>query len=269
MRLHDKVAVVTGAGRGIGRAIALRFAAEGAFVVAVECDAPSLATLRDVCSAEQMLAIEGDASLQAVVDEAIAGALAARGRLDILVNNAVRYAEHGVTGTSDEDWASTIDSALTSVFRWCRAALPPMLAAGRGAIVNLASVNQIVANPNLAAYTAAKGGVHALTLQIAVEYGPRGIRCNALSPGLIVTERTGRGRTASDLAWDAEAYPVGRVGYPEDVAAAALFLASDEAAFITGVDLPVDGGLTALAPSALISPRVRGWWGRPPLTVAR
>ena len=143
-----------------------------------------------------------------------------------------------------------------------------MLEAGRGSIVNMASVNQLVANPNLAAYTAAKGAVHALTKQIAVEYGPRGIRCNAISPGLIITERTGAGRSASDLAWDAEAYPVGRVGYPEDVAAAALFLASGEAGFISGVDLPVDGGLTALAPSALITPKVRAWWGRKPLRAA-
>ena len=268
MRLRDQVAVVTGAGRGIGRAIALRFVAEGAFVVAVECDAASLESLQRECKPASLLAIEGDASTQAIVDEAVARALAARRRLDILVNNAVRYVERGVVDTTDLEWASTIDAALTAVFRWCRAALPPMLEAGRGSIVNMASVNQLVANPNLAAYTAAKGAVHALTKQIAVEYGPRGIRCNAISPGLIITERTGAGRSASDLAWDAEAYPVGRVGYPEDVAAAALFLASGEAGFISGVDLPVDGGLTALAPSALITPKVRAWWGRKPLRAA-
>jgi NAD(P)-dependent dehydrogenase (short-subunit alcohol dehydrogenase family) len=125
-----------------------------------------------------------------------------------------------------------------------------------------------VANPNLAAYTAAKGGVHALTKQIAVEYGPRGIRCNAISPALVATERTMRGRSPADAAWDAEAYPVGRIGAPADVAPAAVFLASDEAGFVTGIDLPVDGGLTALAASALVSPKVRRWWGRKPLTVA-
>jgi NAD(P)-dependent dehydrogenase (short-subunit alcohol dehydrogenase family) len=268
MRLRDKVAIVTGAGRGIGRAIAVSFIAEGAFVVAVERDHTSLASLQQEFPASALLAIEGDASTQAVVDDTVRRALAVGNRLDILVNNAISYTEHGVTSTTDADWAATIDSGLTSIFRWCRAALPPMLDAGRGSIVNLASVNQLVANPNLAAYTAAKGGVHALTKQIAVEYGPRGIRCNAVSPALIVTERTMVGRNVADLAWDAEAYPVGRVGYPVDVAAAVVFLASDEAGFISGIDLPVDGGLTALAASALISPKVRRWWGRKPLTVA-
>jgi NAD(P)-dependent dehydrogenase (short-subunit alcohol dehydrogenase family) len=143
-----------------------------------------------------------------------------------------------------------------------------MMATRHGSIVNMASINQIVANPNLAAYTAAKGGIHALTKQVAVEYGPYGIRCNAISPGLILTERTQQGRSAADLRIDCEAYPIGRIGTPQDVANAALYLASDEASFITGVDLPVDGGLTSLAPSALISPKIRGWWGRKPIQLS-
>lgn len=140
-----------------------------------------------------------------------------------------------------------------------------MMQARQGSIVNLASVNQLVANPKLAAYTAAKGGIHALTKQVAIEYGPYGIRCNAVSPGLILNERTLQGRSTADLRLDSEAYPIGRAGKPEDVAQAVLYLASDEASFVTGVDLPVDGGLTSLAPSALVSPKIRGWWGRKPI----
>jgi NAD(P)-dependent dehydrogenase (short-subunit alcohol dehydrogenase family) len=265
MRLADKVAIITGAGKGIGRAIAQRFAAEGAMVVAVERDADALHALAGALAPGRLIAVTGDATSQALIDATVQRVLAAHARIDILVNNAIEYSARSVVDTTDDAWAATLDSGLTGVFRWCRAVLPAMSSARRGSIVNLASVNQLVANPGLAAYTAAKGGVHALTKQIAVEYGPHGIRCNAISPGLIVTERTAEGRSAGDYVWDIEAHPIGRVGEPYDVANAVLFLASDEAGFITGVDLPVDGGLTSLSPSALVSPRLRAGWGRRPI----
>ncbi len=266
MRLADKTAIVTGAAQGIGRAIAERFAAEGARLVIVDRQGDALESLAAALG-PNAIALVGSVTDPDMGQRLVSLALERFGAVDILVNNAVSYTEVSLETCTDEEWLSTIDGALTSVFRACRAALKPMLAAGRGSIVNLGSINQIVANPRLPAYTAAKGGIRALTKQIAVEYGPRGIRCNCLSPGLILTERTRAGRAPEDWRVDAEAYPLGRVGTPEEVAAAALFLASDEASFITGVDLPIDGGLTSLAASALLSPKVRGWWGRAPITL--
>jgi len=122
--------------------------------------------------------------------------------------------------------------------------------------------------PCVSAYAAAKGGIHALTRQLAVECGPHGIRVNALSPGLIVTEAFAAKLDPEDIRLTVEAYPLGRLGRPEDVAEAALFLASDAAGFITGADIPVDGGLTAMAGAAVVSPRIRAWTGRPPLRFA-
>jgi NAD(P)-dependent dehydrogenase (short-subunit alcohol dehydrogenase family) len=267
MRLADKVAIVTGTGQGIGRAVLRRFVNEGARVVAVEWSREAGEAALDGLPRERVHLLCADAHRQSTVDEAVQQALTRFGGLHVLVNNAVRYTERKVTECTDDEWMTTIDSALNTAFRFCRAALPPMIGSGGGSIVNLASINHLVANPGLAAYTAAKGGIAALSKQIAIEYGTQGIRCNAVSPALIATERTMKGVSDYDMRLNRECYPVGRIGEPDDVANAVLFLASDEASFITGVDLAVDGGLTSLAASALLSTRIRGWWGRPPIVL--
>ncbi|MFM0162080.1 SDR family oxidoreductase [Paraburkholderia sediminicola] len=267
MRLADKVAIVTGTGQGIGRAVLRRFVQEGARVVAVEWSREAGEAALEGLPEERVHLICADVHLQATVDDAVQQALTRFGGLHVLVNNAVRYTERNVVDCSDEDWAATIDSALGSTFRFCRAAIPQMVRHHGGSIVNLASINHLVANPGLAAYTAAKGGVAALSKQIAIEYGTQGIRCNAVSPAFIATERTMEGVTEHDMRLNRECYPVGRIGEPDDVANAVLFLASDEASFITGVDLAVDGGLTSLAASAVLSTRIRGWWGRAPIVL--
>jgi NAD(P)-dependent dehydrogenase (short-subunit alcohol dehydrogenase family) len=269
VRLEGKVGIVTGAAHGIGGAIAELFARQGARVVLADVDATALdgRAERVRAAGGDALAVAADVSDAEQVDGMIGSALEAYGALHIVVNNAVWYVPAPLLETSDADWERTLAVGLTSVFRICRAAVPHLIAAGGGAIVNIASINQIVGSTHLPAYTAAKGGVRGLTKQLAVDYGRFGIRCNAISPGLIMTDRIRAALGEREERINREAYPIGRVGEVGDVAYAALYLASDESSFVTGVDLPVDGGLTSLNPAVLVSSALRRQWGRPPIDV--
>lgn len=250
MRLADKVAVVTGAGSGIGRATALLFAREGAKVVAGVHAAADIAPLEAEARGlpGAVVGLQVDVSDEEDVRRLVGAAVERFGGLDIIFNNAGVELPGLVTETTDEEWQRTLDVNLKGVFLGCKYAVPEMLKRGGGAIVNNASINGIRGNHRLVAYSASKGGVVALTRALALDYADKGIRVNCLCPAAI--ERTRLEERGIANAPDPEErrryllakHPIGRLGRPEEVAYAALFLASDEASFITGVALPIDGG---------------------------
>ncbi len=253
MRYADKVAMVTGGGDGIGRATALRLASEGAAVVVTDIS-PEAAhgTVAAVAAAGGRAAPSiGSVTNEADIAAAIATARGTFGRLDVLVNNVAFTNQPVLEGIEPAEWDREFEVTLRGAWLCARAALPHMVAQGGGAIVNIGSVNGLMyfGNP---AYSAAKAGLLSLTRSIAVEYGPKGVRANMVSPGTI---RTNAPSWTARLKRDpkvfeklARWYPVGRVGRPTDIAAAVAFLAADEAAFVNGTNLVVDGGLTAGMP---------------------
>lgn len=244
-RFAGKTALVTGGARGIGRAIAGALAREGAHVV-----------IADVLTRDEANRLEPDsegASFQWIrCDAASAADIEAcctqLEACDILVNNVAVQPEAPCHLHPLAEWDRAISVNLTSYFLFACHLLPKMLAAGRGSIVNVASVQGLASQPGIPGYAAAKGGVISLTRQLAVEYAPRGVRVNAVSPGTINTPLVASvvARRGSSLAEAGECYPVGRVGEPHEVAAAVLWLASDEAAFVTGHNLVVDGGVLSV-----------------------
>ena len=248
MRFKNKVVVITGAGSGIGRVMAQRFAAEGAKVAVVdwlgdraESVAGEIATAGGVTSA-----FRADVSAAPEVESMVAAVGSRLGPVDVLVNNAAIADGDDVLQIDDATWDHDVAVVLKSVFLCSKAVLPSMIERRGGVIVNITSVNGLSALGN-EAYSAAKAGVINLTQGIAVRYGTHGIRCNAIAPGTIRTpiwqERIDRDPVVFQrlVKW----YPLGRVGEPDDIANAAMFLASDEAAWITGTVLRVDGGLLA------------------------
>lgn len=244
--LAGRVALVTGGASGIGAATARLLAARGASVLVVDIDGDGAQRICDEIAARggAAEAFAADLMPSASADAAVSAALARFGRLDILVNNAGiggRGPSHELT---DADWRRVIGLDLDAVFYMSRAALRPMVASGAGAIVSIASIFGHVGLGERAAYSAAKAGVVNLTRALALEYGARGIRVNAVCPGVIRTPLVAHNSPAQTEALIA-LHPIGRLGEPEEVAEAAAFLASDAASFVTGASLLVDGGYTA------------------------
>jgi NAD(P)-dependent dehydrogenase (short-subunit alcohol dehydrogenase family) len=254
-RLEGRSVLVTGASSGIGRSIALRFAREGARLVLAdvtevvrEGGIPTVELLRNEgCEAEF---VRTDVAVQADAEAAVAHAVRCYGSLDVLVNDAAISAGKPLLDTSLDEWNRVLAVNLTGVFLMSRAAVRAMLAQPlrhevRGRIVNVSSQHGMIAAPNNIAYGTSKAGVVYLTRQIAADYAAHGIVCNAVAPGKIMTGKPGPAASAQAIEYSMARTPLPRLGRPEDVASAALFLASDEATFLTGENLMVDGGWMA------------------------
>jgi NAD(P)-dependent dehydrogenase (short-subunit alcohol dehydrogenase family) len=253
MRLADKVAIITGAGSGIGRATAILFAQEGAKVVVVDYVPEGGQETVEMIKRNggEAIFVETDVSKAAAVEKMVQTTIDTYGKIDILFNNAAVTIPASVVDATEEVWDKTMEVDLKGVFLPSKYAIPHMIKGGGGSVVNTASMCGLVASTNQAPYSAAQGGVIALTRQMAIDYATHNIRVNSICPSEV---RTPMFLGFINLAPDPEKkmqeliarIPLGRVAEPEEIARAALFLASDESSYITGVTLPVDGGLTAM-----------------------
>jgi NAD(P)-dependent dehydrogenase (short-subunit alcohol dehydrogenase family) len=245
-RLIDKAAIVTGAAGGIGGAIAEAFAAEGARVVAMDLARP-LAAIR--WRSERIISRAIDLADRASIATAFAEAVAALGAIDVLVAaGAIKGGAGNMAGVTDEDWDRFISINLTGTFLSCRTAARAMIAGGRGGrIITIGSVNSFMSEPNAAPYVASKGGVAMLTRAMAVDLARSGILVNMIAPGPIDVPSNGAQYREPKLAKTlAEVVALGRVGLPEEITGAAVYLASEESRYVTGSTITIDGGLSAM-----------------------
>ena len=250
-RLQGQVAIVTGGAQGLGGAIARGMAAQGASVLVADIDLEE--ARRNVeqiqAAGNSALALRTDVSRREDLEAAVERAVGKWGRLDILVNNAFDVSTAGTGGAvqvSEEDWDAGMNVMVKAIYRAVKLAVPEMIKSGAGSIVNISSVHGLLMAPGFLVYETAKAAVIGMTRQMACEYGPDGIRVNSILPGHMVTERLQPmwDENPSGHAYFQDQYPVRRLGTPEDIAHGAVFLCSEEASFITGHALVIDGGLS-------------------------
>jgi 3-oxoacyl-[acyl-carrier protein] reductase len=247
-KLDGKVALITGAGSGMGRAMCFEFAREGARIVAVDLNLDSVQRVAsELGGGDKCLALSGDVSNGKSVADFCGTAVAAAGRVDILVNNAGILDNYApVTETSEELWDRIINVNLKGMYLTCHALLPAMVERRSGVIINLGSIAGFVAGGGGAAYTSSKHGVIGLTRQLAFDYGKHGIRANAICPGAVETGMTKEILTSDNMAVmeSVRSVPAGRHAQPEEIAKLGLYLASDDSSFVHGAAMLIDGGWT-------------------------
>lgn len=266
MRLQDKVAIVAGAGwGGIGGTSAYRFAQEGAKVIinALPNEERLFETEQQIRAiGGEAVAVAGDISQASTWQALVKAALDNFGKVNILMNNAAQAYVKPAIEFTEEEWNRAFAVSLTGPWLGAKYCIPEMIKAGGGSIVFTSTVNSLITNPGFGVYSSSKAGLNGLTRSLAMEYGRSGIRCNAIAPGLIVGARQQEAMQHDPLEeeMNIDLYPIGRYGRPEDIANVALFLASDEAAFVTGIVMVADGGLTLQSPEAIARPAFRKRW---------
>jgi NAD(P)-dependent dehydrogenase (short-subunit alcohol dehydrogenase family) len=276
MRMAGKVAIVSGGGgAGIGRAIAETYAREGAAVVVGDLNEEGA---RDVVAGIEVggglaIALRADASSGEDVQRLVRTAVETYGKLTTMVNVASWAAVKYLHEVSEEEWDRTLAVGLKSCFLTAKYGLPELMRAGRDAgpsIVSISSANGVITNPNFGPYSSAKAGILGLTRSLAMDYGQYGIRANAICPGLILNDRSRPRVQADEAEWrgNVDCYPLGEIGTPQDVANAALYLASDEARWVTGITLMVDGGLTIQSVESLVRPSFRRRWKKSTVSIS-